>query len=313
MTTNARITLCTSIPPHSRRPAQGCEFGAEWQVACVDSWISEGFDVVSLNAREEIDALGPIASRVEIKELPAGCRLPLIGDFLETVANSGSGFGGIINADCLMIPGSRLVERLRQNCGGAVIAERLNISPTTLRPTGRHCYGFDAFFFATSALAAIGQGQSWRIGETWWDYWLPLAFYFRKVEIRTLPAPVLAHLDHDIAWDQKAWKANAKRFFHFLRDRPDGCDPALAAAAIKEPESDVEVQQLSFKVFDWLRAREPLWRPREGSADDLMTRIVNSLAATPDPSAPPSSVAGCPINPIKWVGSQRWRSNAYRT
>lgn len=300
-----KITLCTSIPPRIRRPVQGRDFGAAWQSACIDSWIAEGFEVVSLNAKEEIEALGPYASRVAVKELPPGRRLPLIGDFLATIAERGAEFGGIINADCFMIPGSRIHERWSRNPGGAVIAERLNIDPATLRPTGKHCYGFDAFFFGANALTAIDFDHPWRIGETWWDYWLPLLFHFNHIELRTLPAPILTHLDHDLAWDMQAWKANAKRFHKFLRDHEARFDDALAAAARTEPETDVEVEQLSIRAFDWLRAREPLWRPTEGGVDDLMTRVVNAFAATPAPPTPARSVAGALFESVKWFSGPR--------
>jgi hypothetical protein len=69
---------------------------------------------------------------------------PLISDMLDAAKKSGSRVAGIVNADCMTIPMLNLgnaLENLLDN--GIVIVERLNLSQHDLRPTGKHCYGFD--------------------------------------------------------------------------------------------------------------------------------------------------------------------------
>ena len=67
-------------------------------------------------------------------------------DFFIAASKSGSKIAGIVNADCMIIPQTRIAERLKDFINGIVIAERLNLSQETFRPTGVPCQGFDAFF-----------------------------------------------------------------------------------------------------------------------------------------------------------------------
>ncbi|HEY8032283.1 MAG TPA: hypothetical protein VIF02_07880 [Methylocella sp.] len=292
----------TSLPPSMGRRIQGVEFGSVWQAACIDSWKAERFHVVSLNTSDEIAALETFASRVDFVEMPASHQRPLITDFFDAIAKSSYELAGIINADCLLIPGNKLGERLAGSVDGLVMAERLNISQTTMRPTGRHCFGFDAFFFKTASLAAAERDDSWRIGDTWWDYWFPLSLHLAGVKLKTLPAPILAHLDHDRAWSEQSWKENGQRLNKFLRARTRGFRHRKLAAFVKEPlETEADIPKLGFNIFHWLRSHEPLWCPEAGSMDDLLTRFFLSL------SMPPPETIQCPV-PVEPTPSSRLRN-----
>jgi hypothetical protein len=65
------VTLYTSLPPRIERLAAGRELGAVYQRECIASWRRLGFDVVSLNARAEIEALLPLGYEVTFKEVAA--------------------------------------------------------------------------------------------------------------------------------------------------------------------------------------------------------------------------------------------------
>jgi hypothetical protein len=237
-----KMMIATSIAPHISRRVQGVEYGSVWQVACINSWKAEGFDVVSLNASEEIAALEPYTSMVNIVELRAGHSRPRIADFLEEIAKSSREVAGIVNADCLLIPGTQLGERLAHNVDSLVMAERINISPLTMWPTGQNCFGFDAFFFNSAALANVDRDIRWRLGDTWWDYWFPLSLHFAGVKLKTLAGPVLAHLDHEQAWNTEAWEDNGRYLIQFLNDHADELrDPYLATALRAQPETITDV------------------------------------------------------------------------
>lgn len=151
MPTHPEVTLFTSIPPCLPRPFQG---GRAWQTACIESWKASGFRIVSVNRADEISALRSLEASVAFTALPASRERALITVFFEAAAASGE-VAGIINADCLLIPQIGLVKRLVEELDSLVIAERIGLSQTTLHPTGHVCQGFDAFFFATKALARL--------------------------------------------------------------------------------------------------------------------------------------------------------------
>lgn len=282
MASSNKMMIATSVPPQISRRIRGVEFGPAWQTACLNSWKAEGFHVVSLNAKEEVAALEQFAPVLDIVELPAGRQRPRIRDFLDVITNTHYEVAGIANADCFLIPGTRLGERLRRNLDGLVMAERLNISQLTMSPTGQHCFGFDAFFCNPEDLAGADFDDKWLIGDTWWDYWFPLSLHLAGVRLKTLPAPLIAHLDHEQGWDAKAWEKNGRYLIKFLRGHADDLrDPYLVSAMRAQPDTVTDVHLLSCKIFHWLQAHQPLWQPEEGTAEDLVMRLYSSLSVSP--------------------------------
>jgi hypothetical protein len=278
-------TLFTSIPPRMIRPVQGREFGSIWHAACIESWREAGFRVISLNSPQEIEALRSFASAVEFREIPKGRTRPLITDFFSAISRSESKIVGIINADCMMIPKIGIAKHLTDHLDGLVIAERLNLNEETLKLTHMN-HGFDAFFFEAAAAATIVRDDHWRIGDLWYDYWLPLAFNVAGFEIKTLPVPILLHLNHHSTYSAP-WEKDFPRLINLLRNHGSGrLDPNLAAELLRAQEPRVkDVHKLTNLLFIWLRSHETLWHPEVGSLDDLMTRLLKNVVATlPYPS-----------------------------
>ena len=141
--TKPECTLFTSIPPRLTRLVQGRDFGLAWQTACIKSWRDSGFRIVSLNTPKEIEALRSLEPEVEFVEIGPDRTRPLITDFFAAAENSKTRIAGIINADCMIIPQTRIINHFTDDIGGIVIADRINISQETLLPTGWGG-GFDA-------------------------------------------------------------------------------------------------------------------------------------------------------------------------
>jgi hypothetical protein len=279
--------LFTSIPSQLNRVIQNAEFGPAWQAACIQSWKDSGFRIVTLNRADEINRIHSLAPDVEFFEIPKNRSRPLIADFLAAAADSDAEIAGIVNADCLLIDQKILIGHLVDKLDGLAMAERLNLDRTTLRPTGQTCFGFDAFFFTKAAVSAVKSNANWRIGDNWWDYWLPLAFYFAGYEPKTLPSPMLMHLDHASAWDWQAWQTNFQHFLEFFRAHEDSLlDPELTSALkVLPPIPQLDdIHLLSNQVYHWLKSRKPLWAPKNGDFDDLLSRFLNALST---PQMPP--------------------------
>src|SRR5262249_16092545 len=185
------VALFTSIPPHMSRPFVGRDFGSAWQSACISSWKAAGFQsIVSLNTADEITTLrSRFAQDVTFVALPSARTRALIADLLRVAASSTKAVSGIINADVLMASHPAIIHQLNADMNGLAIAERIGLNRYTLHPTGVPCMGFDGFFFKTDAIARLKLDERWRIGDTWWDYWLPLAFQEAGFEISTFPSP----------------------------------------------------------------------------------------------------------------------------
>ena len=282
---NREVTLYTSIQPRLKRPVRGQDFGPGWRRACIDSWKAAGFRIVSFNTSEQIEALRSVKLIVEFQQMPSDRRAPSIKDFFAAAASSKNKVVGIINSDCLIIPQINLVNRLSHGIDGIVIAERLNISQQTLRPTGRSCMGFDAFFFEPASLARVKHDDYWGLGGWWVDYWLPFAFHAAGLKIWTFPARSLVHLDHDIARDWGIeWHNATSRLIDFLlnADKQGSLDPTLAKnlASVARKDDRAALLQL---LFTWLQSQEPLWTPDPGSANELLANMINASATFSQP------------------------------
>src|SRR5262249_34162572 len=121
------IPLFTSAPPNPKRLIQGRNLGPAWHAMCTDSWKQAGFHPINFESDD----------RPLISDILTACRQQTDAKIL-----------GIINADCMIIPHFNLADRLTQYFNnGVVVAERIDLNPDTLSPTGVSCYGFDAFFF----------------------------------------------------------------------------------------------------------------------------------------------------------------------
>src|ERR1035437_403254 len=209
MTNPKRMTVYTSIPPSIMRIVQGKEISTAYQNACINSWREAGLRVVSVNCESEIRQLKERGIPVEYVSNGSQRNQSKIAKFLSLIAGSGEPVAGIINADCLLIHYYDFVgaiSRAAQN--SIVLFERLNLNPSTMRPTGEHCYGFDAFFFDTRFIGDFKSSGSWLIGQPYWDYWFPLMLINAGAKLK-ISAPGLVHVNHDVSWKWADWGTNA--------------------------------------------------------------------------------------------------------
>jgi hypothetical protein len=201
MADNQGITLYTSIPPKLHRMAGGLEYGDAYQMECINSWISGGFRVVSINRRAEIASLEKKYPQVRFVDSGSDDVRTKIHVFLRHIAATGERLCGIINADCYFLNCYAIANRIRTGAQESIVPlRRLDIDCTTLRPTGRKCLGFDCFLFDTRFISRLDGLGDWTIGMPWWDCWFPVAMYLSGAYIRIPDAPVLLHLGHEQRW-----------------------------------------------------------------------------------------------------------------
>ena len=113
----------------------------------------------------------------------AGDGKPFIGDFLAAIRKRGSARAGIINADRKMVSYPDLSPKLFAALGNSVLfAERIEVGVDGSLARG-DCEGFDAFFFDVDVLENVDD-RHFRLGEPWWDYWLPLQLAVNGADVR---------------------------------------------------------------------------------------------------------------------------------
>jgi hypothetical protein len=283
MTKSKRMTVYTSIPPSIRRIVQGKEIGTTYQNACINSWREAGLSVVSLNSESEIQPLKEQGLPVEFVSNGSQSDRSKIASLLSLIAKSGEPVAGIINADCLLIHYHDFVGAISRAAHNSIVLfERLNLNPSTIRPTGEHCYGFDAFFFDTRFIGDFKSSGSWLIGQTYWDHWFPLMLINAGAKLK-ISAPGLVHLNHDVRWQWANWGANATelRTSLLLLRNFDTAFPKDFVNAIKKKQTKSKFADF---VFSWLRSNaEQVKLSPEGTEGELFYRLFSALSESKEP------------------------------
>jgi FkbM family methyltransferase len=271
--------LFTSVPPHMSRngPGGSTDVGTEYQRECVRSWVRAGFKIVSLNSASERDAVAALDLPLEIVVTDQD-RRPTISDFVTEMRRRGSELCGIINADCRMLDYPETALALRAGASdGVVIADRIDtvLGETPVRYVPG---GFDMFLFPVRQLEKL-ENPPFSIGETWWDFWLPVAFAATGLKVRKLATPLLVHHDHVRAWSVDQWRDNAHVFWRDMRrwrvEKPEvfsGLDDEIGDLWDRDLVTRDEIDLMASRVHRWLD--EQLWDPATGM---VATGIVPTL------------------------------------
>jgi hypothetical protein len=283
MANSKRVTVYTSIPPSIRRIVQGKEIGTIYQNACINSWREAGLRVVSLNCESEIQQLKERGISVEYVSNGSQSDRSKIANFLSLITESGEPVAGIINADCLLIHYHDFISAISRAAQNSIMLfERLNINPDTMRPTGEHCYGFDAFFFDTRFIGDFKNSGSWLIGQTYWDYWFPLMLMNAGAKLK-ISAPGLVHVNHDVSWKWADWGTNATelRTSLLLLRNFDTVFPKDFVNAIKKKQTKNKFADF---VFSWLRSNaEHVKLSADGTEGEFFYRLFSALSESKEP------------------------------
>lgn len=224
---------------------------------CLNSWRTAGFEAVAVNGPVEAAALRKLDLPIEFSVMASDGK-PRIGAFLSAIRERACRFAGIINSDCRIVGYPGLAASLQKQLEGrALLAWRVDVCD--LKPAAvRH--GFDACFFDSAVAPLDDAGFS--IGDSWWDYWFPLACEAHGACIETLALPLLTHRVHPLNWKARKWDDGAKRFWTALKSwRP--AVPAKKSLFAEIPAAWWKRDELTAHQVGVLSLTVPLWFHRE--------------------------------------------------
>jgi hypothetical protein len=248
---SASFKIYTSIPPR---------VDIERQRQVLDSWRANGFTPVSVNHESEIDRVTALGLDVEIERVPTPGK-PLIAEILTAIRNSGAAMAGIVNSDCVMIRYPNLVHSLSAHLeGGIFYTQRMETAGGA--PTFEEaCYGFDGFFFDVRFAKDI-QNAKFRMGECWWDYWLPLRMGANGARLLKLPQPILFHEKHGTNWLYGDWQEYGEAFWQDLKEWHHSMELSSGLTAlIDRPVMGDDSGLIAMETFRWLRERSDVAVP----------------------------------------------------
>jgi hypothetical protein len=269
--TAGRIALFTSIPPRlDRRSVDGISIGDRYQAECIQSWLRCGFEIYSVHYRDELPKLRRyegvtyVAAERSEREDPREMK-PSLRIVMEVVKRSGVEVPGIVNSDILLLNSPGWVDAIRREITKSVIAvtryETNDIDRTCI---GWAPWGFDVIFFDPFYIDRL-QYCDMRLGECWWDYWLPLSLYFEGAALKHVEDFVALHQDHPIVSSNKIHEY-AERFIAWL---------ALLADADRSRSQETRVTE----TYDICQYRFPIEAARigvsVGRSYRFLTEVVN--------------------------------------
>jgi hypothetical protein len=224
---------------------------------CLNSWRTAGFEAVAINGPAEAEALRKLDLPIELSVMATDGK-PRIGALLSAIRDRACRFAGIINSDCRIVGYPGLAANLQMQLERrAVLAWRVDVGnrkPSAVR------YGFDAYFFDSEIMPADDAGFS--IGDSWWDYWFPLACEMRGARIETLASPILTHKIHPLNWKTRKWDDGAHRFWTALKSwRP--AVPGKRSLFAEIPDAWWKSERLSAYQIGILSLTVPLWFHKE--------------------------------------------------
>lgn len=197
-----KIIIATSIAPRN----------IQQQMTALETWLDQGFHIVSLNAQDEILILEDQVHDIKLVSVNRDARkifgkpLVYINDILSYLISNGSDIVGIINSDIYLKERKDFMDYVADISKDSVsTASRINIHSLNDIKGATYTYGFDAFFIDKKLLKFFPESQ-YCLGIPWWDYWLPWVAMKKGLMLKLIKDKKLYHLEHDINYSLEDWR-----------------------------------------------------------------------------------------------------------
>lgn len=193
-------TVLTSISPD---PAS-----RETQLACVQSWIAAGCDVVAMQPPGDMGRFTPRDWPVRFVEIEACARfgrpLPVIRSMVEWARINVQGYVLLLNSDCHLVASATKMRALCEQAGNGLcylIRHDVEANRQATRLRG----GVDGFMFKATDCPQLP--ATWlHMGSPAWDYLLPLIYQRAGRPLISPSFMTLLHVRHALRWSQTNWR-----------------------------------------------------------------------------------------------------------
>src|SRR6185369_16061402 len=204
----SKITIVTSIVPRN----------FELQRTAINSWLSLGFNVISINSAEEAAIVSQSFPGIPIKivnktaESTTGKPYVYFDDVCKTLVDVQADICGIVNSDIFLSTDSGFVDFIVGTVGdGLLFGSRIDIDSMTNLDGEKFIYGFDFFFFSKGVINLFPESE-FCLGVPWWDYWVPFVPLVKGVPCKELISPIAFHLKHETKWASELFCDYGKMF-----------------------------------------------------------------------------------------------------
>lgn len=175
----------------------------------MESWITAGFQPVSMNNAAEIEQLTAAFPEVEFLQASrdatgiAGKPMIFVDDLFAAMASCGEAVTGLVNSDILLRSSSNLPDLFRFNAAnGLVFGSRIDIDQPQDCTGELYRIGYD-YFFMDAETARNYPPTILSMGAPMWDYWAVLIPILRGRTCRYMNKVCAYHVRHERHWDNR--------------------------------------------------------------------------------------------------------------
>ena len=230
-----QVDVFTSLGgPIVRMTRDGIDLGARWQHLCLTSFLQTGARVIS------VSEVAPPLAEIAWHQTPAK---PKLVEVLAAIESTTTGHAILVNGDISLTPALKAqLPRLDPAVfyyGNRTEVEADASDPPQFLPTSPYEYGFDYFFMPPNFIRAVNRlgefPDSFRVGEPWWDYVLPLLALSLGYPTKRLGAdpPLALHCSHKARYSATNWIEHGVRFVEFL-NAVEATSPTRLGSLLRE-------------------------------------------------------------------------------
>lgn len=202
------ILIATSLIPRN----------IEIQKSAIATWRELGFQVISLNHAEEVDAVQkhfphvPVEAVTNAATKKKGRPYVAFDSFRRALAKAQVEICGIVNSDIFLFTDKGFREFVFEKAkNGLLFGSRIDVDSASSRDGTQYVHGFDYFFFNKSILQ-IYPPSEFCLGIPWWDYWVPIVPLLKGFPCCELVSPIAFHVIHDTHWYKEAFLDLGRHF-----------------------------------------------------------------------------------------------------
>ncbi len=186
------------------------------QFKAIESWIKAGYEVVSLNSEEEIEALKEFknvkfVSTYRHNKHMFGKPYVIVSAIIDYLKEVKSEHSLIINSDIIINDTENITESLKKRSEEGIIVMNRGDFQNDINLSKIYDKGFDAFFINGKHLEVFPQ-TILCLGQCHWDFWLPYIASMGGVKLIRLRKPYIFHVMHGVQYSVENWKITAEIF-----------------------------------------------------------------------------------------------------
>ncbi|MEH7180451.1 hypothetical protein [Neobacillus vireti] len=192
------ILVATSIGPNR----------IEIQRSAINTWITAGLNVVSLNTKEEVDKLKPYFPDIEFRVVERNAKEKYgkpyiyIYDIMSYLKSTDYKVVGIINSDIQFRDLEKGLVKIiyKEALDSLVYGHRLDVKHIN-DSYGTLSNGVD-YFFINKYLLHIYQDDGLCMGRPAWDWWMVCVLASKNIPTKRILNPLGFHVTHPQQWNE---------------------------------------------------------------------------------------------------------------